>query len=480
MKLFTQIKHKYNNLGAEKRSVIWYALSNVLQKGVIFLTTPIITRLLTTGEYGIYSVFLSWRDIFIIFATLNLYQGVFTKILVDDRERQEECTSTIQGLGWVFTAVFAIIYLFFHNTINRILNQDTLSMVSLILYFFFFPAFSLWCTKQRVNYQYKLMVLVTIIISVLTPITSIILLYLTNLRADAAIIGSMVIYIIGGLFFSILNIYKGKKIYDKSRWLFAIKYNVPLIPHYLSMIVLSHSDRIMIDHFCGEEKAGIYSLAYQISSMMNILYIAINNSFVPRSYELLKRFDIKILKKETEQLLIVMGGLTLCAILVAPDLVGFMGGSKYKEAIYIIPPVCTALFVTFCYSFFNNIEFYYAKTKNVMIASTVSAISNIVLNWIFILKYGYIAAGYTTLASYFLLALMHYIFSHRISVNQFGKDIYDWKRLLLVVLLVIICAGILLVVYNFTLIRYALVLVAAIIIVFNRKRILRIMKKEKK
>lgn len=467
----------YKKLSLEKKSVIWYAVSNILQKGVVFLTTPIITRLLTTREYGTYSVFLSWRDILIIFATLNLYQGVFTKILVDNKNKQDICTSSIQGLGWFVTICFTALYIIMCGRVNILLGQDTLSMLFLILYFLFFPPFSLWCAKQRVNYKYKSIVVITLLVSVLTPITSIILLSSTNLRVDAIIIGSLVIYIIAGSVISILNIIKGKRIYDKEIWAYAVKYNILLIPHYLSMIVLAHSDRIMIDYFCGEEKAGMYSLAYQISSMMNVIYIAINNSFVPRSYEMLKQRKVSQLNVETKKLLIAMGGFTLCAVLVAPELVSFMGGTKYKEAIYVIPPVCTALFVTFCYGFFNNIEFYFASTKRVMIASTVSAVSNIVLNWIFIPVFGYIAAGYTTLVSYIILALMHYWFAYKIGIHEFGKPVYKWKSMTFIIVVVITLSGLILSVYNHTAIRYLLVFIAGMLIVLKHKEIMKILKK---
>lgn len=467
-KLNKLVSH-YKCLCSEKKAVIWYAFSNVFQKGIMFFTIPIITRLLNTQEYGVFSVFVSWRDILIIFATLNLYCGVFTKILVDNKNDQNRCTSSMQGLGWFFTFFCTIIYLLFREKINSLLGLDTLSVLGLILYYFFYPAFSLWCTKQRVNNKYKLMVLLTIVISFLTPIISLILLQFTTLRSDAVIIGNLVGYIILGMFFSILNIYKSKSIYNKEYWLFALKYNIPLIPHYLSIMVLGQSDRIMIKYFCGDAKAGIYSLAYQISSMMNIVFNAINYSFVPRSYIMLKNKKINTLKKESFRLLILMGIMTLIAILLAPECVRFMGGKKYMEAIYIIPPVCISAFITFCYGFFNNIEFYFSKTKNVMVASTISAIINIVLNWIFIPLYGYIIAGYTTLISYFVLMWLHYIFAKKISINEYGANVYDGRKIIIIIGFIIMIASIIFIFYDFLIIRFMMVIMLANIIIHKRK-----------
>ena len=53
-----------------------------------------------------------------------------------------------------------------------------------------------------------------------------------------------------------------------------------------------------------------------------------------------------------------------------------------------------------------------------MAASMAAAGANVVLNFIFIRLFGYIAAGYTTLACYMLYSVGHYIVSKRILVNE--------------------------------------------------------------
>ena len=63
-------------------------------------------------------------------------------------------------------------------------------------------------------------------------------------------------------------------------------------------------------------------------------------------------------------------------------------------------------------------QFYYEKTQFLMAASMAAAGANVVLNFIFIRLFGYIAAGYTTLACYMLYSVGHYIVSKRILVNE--------------------------------------------------------------
>ena len=60
----------------------------------------------------------------------------------------------------------------------------------------------------------------------------------------------------------------GKKYIQKKYWKYALAFNIPLIPHYLSNYVLSQSDRVMIGKMVGNDKAALYSVAYTISTMM--------------------------------------------------------------------------------------------------------------------------------------------------------------------------------------------------------------------
>ena len=81
---------KYKNMGVQAKAAIWFTFCSILQKGISMITVPIFTRLLTTDEYGIYSIYLSWLNILTVFTSLNLYYGVFNNAMLkyeDDRDR---------------------------------------------------------------------------------------------------------------------------------------------------------------------------------------------------------------------------------------------------------------------------------------------------------------------------------------------------------------------------------------------------------
>lgn len=476
-----KLLNKYKSMSEPVKASLWYMICNFLQKGISFIVVPIYTRLLTTAEYGNYAVFQSWRDILIIFATLNLYAGVFTKAMVDYPDDRDRYTSVMQGLSTLITVIILGVYVIFRRPLDNLFEMSTPIMIGLFLYFIFYPAFSFWSVRQRCEYKYKAMVAVTLIVSFATPVVSLFLLFKTNLRENAVILGFLIVQIIAGAFFYIRAFIKCPHFYDKAYWKHGIDYNVPLIPHYLSLIVLNQSDRIMIKNICGSGDAGLYSLASQVSMIMTTIASAINGSYVPWSYECLRDKHYKELDNVTKTLILAFGLMTVGVIAVAPEVVLILGSRKYLPAIWVIPPIAIGVFYTCCYNSFASIEFYFSKTKYVMVASVVGAVLNIILNAIFIPTFGFVAAGYTTAVSYLVLALVHGLFAVRICKQEkLGTAVYDYKVIFLIGILFTVIAGLMTATYSFTIVRYGIIAVLIIALFINRQKVSSLLNKLKK
>ena len=326
------------------------------------------------------------------------------------------------------------------------------------------------------------MVIITLLVSVITPIVSLILLYTTSLREDALIRGLLLTQIGVGLYFYIVQFVKGKCLIDKVYWNKALKFNIPLIPHYLSLIVLGQSDRIMIQKICGDGDAGIYSLAYSISTLMNIVIAAINSSMVPWIYRKLKTKEYSHINRITNSITIIMGLMTLWLIVCAPELIKIIGTEEYNTSVWIIPSVALAIYYTYCYNLYCNIEFYYNRTKYVMIASTIGAILNIVLNLIFIRMFGFVAAGYTTMICYLVFMITHFVFMKIVCREEnITETIYDNRFIGIFTVLLSIIGLSIQIVYPYMIIRLIILLVIIVITFLNKNRFIDFlnMRKEK-
>ena len=87
-----------------------YVICSVLQRCLSFITLPIFTRLLTTNEYGISTVYTSTMGVVIIFTTLNLPYGSFSPAMMKFEKDREGYISAVNTICSLFTVVYFLIY----------------------------------------------------------------------------------------------------------------------------------------------------------------------------------------------------------------------------------------------------------------------------------------------------------------------------------------------------------------------------------
>lgn len=473
MKAIRKLILYYKRASNAVKATLWFALCTCIQKGIQFLTVPLFTRLLTTQQYGQFSLYQSWYSLLFIFATLNLSYGVFNNGMVKYPQDRWRYLSSMQGLSTAITATLLVGYLIFSEFWNKILNLPTIVVLAMFLEFLMAPALSFWSAKQRFEYKYRAMVGVTLTIAFLSPTISFLAVTASAQKGLVRILSFSLVNSCVGLLFYIYNACQGKKFYVKEYWLYAIRFNVPLIPHYLSMMVLSQADRIMIGKFYGTGEVAIYSVAYTISLAMNVVMSSINSTFIPWTYQKCAKKDFEKIKKLSNILLLGFALISYLPILFAPEVVSIMAPQEYQAAVWVIPPITASVYFTFLYSLFANIEFYYEENKFVMIASTLAALMNILLNAIFIPLCGYVAAGYTTLICYILLSIAHYIFVAKVyKKHADGKKVYDLKIIILLSSVYLVGTGGIMLLYHYPFIRYTALILGTFLLWHYRRPLL--------
>lgn len=477
MTFFKKIFSKYSNLPVSVKASVWFVICSVLQKGIAILTTPIFTRIMTTEQFGQVTIYNSWVEVFTIVATLNLFYGVYNNALTKYPEDRDVATSSMQGLCTTITLGIFGLYLIFQKWINMWTKMSTIMTCILFAEVLFVPAFRFWAAKQRFEYKYKLLVFLTLLISLLTAGLGVPAVMLSEQKGIAKIITSVVSLLSISICLYFFIFIKGKKFFSKKYWKWALVFNLPLIPHYLSSVVLNQSDRIMIDNMVGTSQAGIYGLAYTIGFLAVIFNDAIMGSFTPWTYQHLKTGEYSKIKEVSFFLLLFAASMAICLIIVAPEAIWVLGGEEYAEGVWIIAPVAMSVFFRFLYAMYGNVEFYYEKNYFIMIASVITALANIVLNYVFIKLYGYLAAGFTTLACFVLYAFAHFIFSTIIVRKKCnGESVYNNKLILIISLAVISLGIIIMLLFNYWYIRYSLVLVILVLAIIFRKKIIELFK----
>ena len=164
-------------------------------------------------------------------------------------------------------------------------------------------------------------------------------------------------------------------------------------------------------------------------------------------------------------------------MLLGPEAIKLLAAPEYSEAKWVFPPVATSVFFVYIYTLFINLEFYFEKTHYVMFASVICAGLNILLNYIFIAKYGYIAAAYTTVLCYALFAVAHYfVYRYIAKKEKVQEPVFDGFRITLYSVVVLAAMGVSLLLYNYNLVRYIVLGVIALIALINIKKLTAICK----
>lgn len=447
-------------------SIAFFAMS-VIEKGLVFITSPIYTRMLSQNEYGQVAVFLSWLSLLGVLTMFCLSAGVFNNGMLDYEDDRDGYSFSMLVLSNGVTLLCFILMTAAFPYIKLLLSIDFPLFLLMFLIFFTQPAFNFWIARQRFEYQYKAMSAVVIASAILSPIVAIAsILMFPNYKVHARLFGGYGVFLCVYSAFYFYIAVKARWKLNTSYWKAALLFNLPLIPHYLSGYVLNNSDRIMIANLVDSSAAAKYSLAYTVALAVTIVWGAINGSLIPYTYEKCRKNDFPAISSVTSPILIVYAFLCGALILLAPEIVMIMAPESYYECVYIIPPIIGGVFFMALYFVFANVVYYYKQPKYVMYASVSAAVLNILLNWFFIPRYGYLAAGYTTLSCYLLQATLDYFAMKKVT----GKSIYNMRLLIMLGATMLCISSFSGFVYHYPFIRYLLiVLFVAVLFVYKRR-----------
>ena len=459
------------------KASIAFFIASVITSGIAYITTPIYTRLLTTDEYGQVSIFLAWLQIFGIIAMFCLHFGVFNNGMLDYPDRRDDYSFSMLVLSNIITLSFSGILLCLYPVIRSFLKLDIAFVILMCVIFLFQPAYNFWCTRQRYELKYKAILFWSILSAILSP-TVAILLILANKNGSnlyQRIFGAESVLILMYLGFYFYLGFKNKWKLNTKYWKQALLFNLPLIPHYLSTYVLNSSDKIMISNLVNDTAAAYYSIAHSIAAIASIIWVAINSSLLPFTYEKCKEGKYGDINKVTLPLVTLFAAGCVGVIMLAPEAVKIMATSNYKEAIYVIPPIVGGVFFQVQYYLYANILFYHKKPTYIMIGSISAVCLNLLLNYFCIKKWGYVAAGYTTIVCYGIQAVIDYFAMKKVV----GKSIYNMKYIAMLSLLVVIIALTSNLVYDYARIRFTLLGELIITAIIFRKNIIKALRFKK-
>lgn len=469
---------KYEKLNLPMKASLWFMICSVLQKGISIITMPIFTRLMSTEEYGEYNIFLTWYNILLLIVTLNIHTEIFNKGLIDNDTEKDIYTTNQVGLLIFLTVVFLLLYVFFHQWVNQILGLSSPLVVIMILEILGSAIVALWTARKRFDYEYKKIVAVTIGMAILTQGSGIVAVMLFKDKVSAKIYTNALIPIAISVIILIIFVKKSKSLGRLYWWKSAVLSALPLLPHYLSLVLLNQSDKLLINYFIGADKAAIYSVAHSAGLLMTIVNNSINSSFVPWAYEKMKYEKGNGIKKVSNSLFALIMIINVALIWVAPEAIRLLAAPQYSEAVYCLAPIAMSVYFYFVYTLFVDIEIYYGANHYVAIASIIAAVLNFALNYMLIPLYGYVISGYVTLFSYFVTMFVHYLSLYRISkkYNIQFEDIFSSKQVIINGFFLITLSVMAMLLYPYTIVRYIVIFLVLLLFYIKKNSLTSLIK----
>lgn len=404
-----------------KKASAFYLIGSLFNKGFAFLTVPIFTRILSTTDYGIVTTYNSWISILSMVMGFAIHMGI-RAAFIDYKEKIDDFVSVTTTFTLLCGGVMCL-FIGGGAYLLRINVDLTLIVLCLLqgLATALVQNYSMYLMMQyRYKFRTALMILPNLL-SVGASVFAILFVVKTDLYMGR-IVPTALINAAFGLITVALVYARSHVLYNREYLKYGLAISMPLVLHGIALNILSQSDRTMITWLADASQTGVYSLIYNFSMIATAITTSLDGVWVPWFTERLKNREIKSINDLAVDYINLMTYAMVGVMFVGPEVVKLLASSKYWEGISIIPPVVLANYIIFAYTLYVNIEHFYKKTPYITVNTLIAAGSNLILNYIFIPLYGYVAAAYTTLFSYLLAFVLHARYAKKLE-----PDVYPLK-----------------------------------------------------
>lgn len=395
-----------------------------------FITFPYITRVLLTDNVGKINFGTSIISYFALIASLgiNTYAIRECSKCRDDKQKMAKVANEIFSLNIVTTLIsYALLLL----TIFLIPSFENYRILIIIqsLSIMFTTLGTDWINNVMEDFGY--ITARTLIFQVV----SLVLMFIFVRQPDDYI-KYAVIVLISSSGSQITNMFYRRR-YFKLRFTKEINFKKHLKPVLLlfsmqfAMVIYVNSDTTMLGFMKGDTEVGLYSVSVKVYNIIQTLVTAVQTVLIPQ-------LAIGFAKKDYEKLnsllryafnfMLILGLPCIMGVcLIAEGAVVILSGEAYLGSVISLRILMVALGASFMAGYLGNlIMLPSGRDKLSFVSSLVSAIVNIVLNFILIPIFGLNAAAFTTFVSMMLGFLIKLPFvDKKLSFDFIKKDVWS-------------------------------------------------------
>ena len=185
-----------------------------------------------------------------------------------------------------------------------------------------------------------------------------------------------------------------------------LSYSLPLIVYVISLTLLAQSDRIMIDRYYGKEATGLYSLAYNFSSLMLLFVTAGLNALQPSFFAAMNAGKIERVVENSRAIMALALAAAVSLVLLGEPIAQLLFSSAYSNSFDIIPIIAIGCLALASFQTWVRVLAFHNRTGLISLIAAIAVVANIALNYWTLGPFGYKAAAYTTLSAQFVMAIL--------------------------------------------------------------------------
>lgn len=383
------------------KNTFWFALGSFGSKAISFFMVPLYTKMLSTTDYGKVDMVITTISLIIPIITLQIVDATFRFVMDEKYDKKQVLSASIFVL-----IMSTIIILFFKPFLNKIYF-----LKGILKYFYIILILNIFTDvfKQFIKAMNKVFIFALSDILYTFSFVSLNIIFLVYKKygvygyfksyAYAFIIEIVFLIIFGRLYKYFKFKYINRKIIKDM-----LLYSIPLIPSLLSWWIMNVSDRYVLTFYIGLASTGIYAISNKIPTIINVVNSVFYNSWAISAVEEFnsKDRDIFFTNIFNVNFSIIVLLTSIILVLVKPIYSIWVSKNFYIAWKYTPFLLMGALFASFS-NFFGVGYVASKKTKGAFYTSILGAIVNLIIDLIFIPKWGIQVASFSTMAGYFTM-----------------------------------------------------------------------------
>lgn len=424
---------------------ILYALGTIASKATAFILIPIYTFNLTSTEYGIATTITTFVSTFGIVIMLSLRAAII-RFLNEYSDREKQIfIGTVVITVMVNSLLFCCLLCGFKNLYIHLIFKDISFYPYVLIGILSLCTEGIYLVYQSVL-QAKQFGGLYSINSCIYLVTNTVFVIILVLLLKLSILGVVLANFLTNLFFAIYGIIDMKRrkymifVFNKEMFKKSIKYSLPILPHNLANDLNVYSNKIIISNCLNYALSGIYSLASQFSSVVNLIQNSINLAFRPWFIEQMQLGNEgrKQIKYMTEMIMSLFCFISVTVAVFSREFVMMFASEQYHEAWSIIPLFIFVQLVTFIYySHVQTLMYNVAMSKFTAISSITGLLINIAVALLLVKPLGVYGIAIAQLISKAVLSIIVVVLSNYAEHVDFGL-----KRMIISLLIAVALMGV--------------------------------------